>query len=267
MSQSALNTIDNFRLSGKVALVTGASRGIGRALAEALAGAGADVILNARDHSRLEETAKFIRSETGVRVDTLVADVSEPDFPEVLDNLVSRTSGKLDILMNNAGLNRRGPSLDFSSEDWDFVMDVNLKAPFRVAQACAAYMIKQGGGKIIITLSLASRMGLATVPAYSASKGGLALLTKTLAVEWAQYDICVNGIGPGFIRTDMNQAIQDGFRSRWVVNRTPMGRWGETFELAGAALFLASPASNFMTGQVVYVDGGFLAGSNWMIQG
>ena len=171
MSRSALNTIDNFCLSGKVALITGASRGIGRALAEALAGAGADVILNARDRSRLEETAQFIQSETGVRVDTLVADVSEPDFPEVLDNLVSRTSGKLDILMNNAGLNRRGPSLDFSSEDWDFVMDVNLKAPFRVAQACASYMIKQGGGKIINTLSLASQMGLATVPAYSASNG------------------------------------------------------------------------------------------------
>ena len=266
MSRSALNTIDDFRLDGKVALITGASRGIGRALAEALAGAGADVILNARDHARLEKTAEIIQSETGVRVDTLAADVSVPEFPELLDNLVSSGKGKLDILMNNAGLNRRGDSLDFSSEDWDLVMNVNLKAPFRVAQACAAYMVKQGGGKIINTLSLASHMGLATVPAYSASKGGLALLTKTLAVEWAQYDICVNGIGPGFIRTDMNQAIQDGFRSRWVVNRTPMGRWGETFELAGAALFLASPASDFMTSQVIYVDGGFLAGSNWMIQ-
>ncbi len=258
------DTAQAFRLDGKAALVTGGSRGIGRAIAEALAGAGADLVLTARGEESLVQAADDIRAASGRRVIALAGDVAETTFVRALVERARAELGGVDILINNAGVNRRGESATFSEEDWVAVLGVNLSGAFFVAQACGEQMIERGrGGKIVNILSLASAIGLPGAPAYSAAKGGLLQLTKTLAVEWAEHGIQVNGIGPGFIRTELNRAIQEDHRSDWVVRRTPVRRWGETHELAGTALFLSSPASEFVTGQVVYVDGGFLAGSDW----
>ena len=264
MNSDPRTTIDGFRLDGRVAIVTGASRGIGRAIAEALAGAGADLVLGARAGEALFEAARDIGRATGRRVSTIAGDVAERATHEALVREATETLGRVDILVNNAGLNRRGDTLDYTETDWDAVLGADLKGAFFLAQRCGQAMIDRGGGgKVINILSLASAVGLPGAPAYAAAKGGLTQVTKTLAIEWAPHGIQVNGIGPGFIRTTLNQAIQDDHRSEWVVRRTPARRWGETHELCGTALWLASSASNFVTGQVVYVDGGFLAGSDW----
>ena len=256
--------IDSFRLDGKVAIVTGASRGIGKAIASALAGAGADLVLNARGEDTLYETAVEIGRATGRRVCSIPGDITDLDLHSRLITEATDVLGGLDILVNNAGLNRRGDTVEYTEDDWDTVLGADLKSAFFLTRECGRAMIDRGaGGKVINILSLASAIGLPGAPAYAAAKGGLLQLTKTLAIEWAPHDIQVNGIGPGFIRTSLNQAIQDDHRSDWVVRRTPARRWGETEELCGTALFLASAASNFVTGQALYVDGGFLAGSDW----
>ncbi len=263
MQASAIRMIDKFRLDDKVSIVTGASRGIGLAIAEALAGAGSKLVVVGRKIETLQPIAERIAAESGAQVIPIQADIGKLDE---IGRLVERTMdgfGKIDILVNNAGINARSPAVEYSEEDWDTVTNVNLKGTFFLTQACGKTMINQKQGKIINILSLTSAVGLPTVVAYTASKGGLLQLTKLLAVEWAPHNIQVNGIAPGFIRTELTASVRADSRNEWVLNRTPAYRWGEPEELAGLAVFLASDASNFVTGQMIFVDGGFMAGSDW----
>ena len=264
--KSASDTIQHFRLDGKVSLVSGASRGIGKAMAEGLAGAGSDLVITGRKIETLLPVAQQIADETERKVIPIQSDVGNLDD---IDSLVEDTVkgfGKIDVLVNNAGVNVRNPALEFSEEDWDFVTDVNLKGAFFLAKACGQVMKQHGGGKVINTLSLTSAIGLPTSVAYTAAKGGLLQLTKLLAVEWAEHNIQVNGIAPGFIRTEMTAPAQEDKRNEWILSRTPADRWGEPEDLAGLTIFFASNASDFVTGQMVFVDGGFMAGSDWRKQ-
>ncbi|MBI2191137.1 MAG: glucose 1-dehydrogenase [Planctomycetes bacterium] len=256
--------IDRFRLDGKVSLVTGASRGLGLAIAEGLAGAGSDLVINGRNRTTLDEVAESIRRGTGRKVLPVEGDVGDSDSVARLVSKVLSEWGRIDILVNNAGINVRADSATYRVEDWDRVTGVNLKAAFFLTQACGRAMIERSrGGKVINILSLASSIGLPAIAAYAAAKGGLMQVTKTLAVEWAPYHIQVNGIGPGFFRTSLTEPVQKDHRNNWVMRRIPAKRWGEPIDLAGAAIYLASPASDYVTGQVLYVDGGFLCGSDW----
>lgn len=255
-----MTILEKMSLRGKVAIVTGASRGLGRAMALGLAEAGADVAVVSRTPADLEEVAAEIR-ELGRACLPVQADVSiRADVERMVKRAMERFA-RMDILVNNAGTIYRGASEDYPEEEWDRVIHVNLKGAFLCAQAVAQVMIQQGGGKIINTASVMSTIGRATIPAYAASKGGITQLTKTLAVEWAKYNIHVNAIGPGFFRTDLTQALRDDpQRSAQISSRIPVGRWGVPEDLKGAVVFLASDASEYITGHVLYVDGGFLAG-------
>ncbi|MGE3809441.1 MAG: SDR family NAD(P)-dependent oxidoreductase, partial [Gemmataceae bacterium] len=229
----------------------------------ALAGAGSDVVLTGREQDTLEAVAQDIRQQTGRRAECVVMDLAcLPDIERTAKTAIEKL-GRIDVLVNNAGLNQRLEALEYTEEVWDKVIDVNLKGAFFMAQACGKQMAKQKSGKIINILSLTVAWGLPTVIAYSAAKAGLQQLTRLLAVEWAEHNIRVNGIAPGFFRTDLTRSVQEDQRSDWILNRTPLGRWGNVEELAGAAIYLASPASDFVTGQVVWVDGGMTAGSDW----
>ncbi len=253
--------LDKFRLDEKVALVTGASRGLGRAAALALAEAGADVAVAARSETALQTVAGHIR-RMGRRALPVPCDVAEAGQIAAMVQRVRDELGRIDVLVNAAGTIRRAPAEEYPITDWDPVMDVNLRGTFLCCQAVARVMIEQGdGGKMVNVASLLSAVGGPLVPAYAASKGGVLSLTRALAVEWAKYSITVNAIGPGYFRTEMTEALQkDEARSKAIVNRTLLKRWGHPDELAGAVLFLASPASDYMTGQIIYVDGGWLAG-------
>lgn len=257
------DTIKQFSLEGKVAIVTGASRGIGEAMAFALAGAGADLVLVGRDQSTLDEVSQRLQDKTGRKIFSVAGDVGQVEFIEKLVPFAQREMGQIDILVNNAGINKRIPAMEISEDDWDAVIDVNLKGAFFMSRECAKVMAPRRQGKIITTLSLTSFMGLPTVVPYSAAKGGMNQLTKLMAVEWADHNIQVNGIAPGYINTALTQPVREDERNAWVLNRTPAGRWGEPIELGGALIFLASNASNFVTGQILYVDGGFTSGSDW----
>lgn len=246
-----------FDLSGRVAIVTGANTGIGRALAVALAQAGADVALVGRTPA--QETAEDVRA-AGRRAAIIGADLStiEP-VQEVVDRTVAELGG-LDILVNNAGIIRRADALDFTEEDWDAVIDTNLKSVFFLSQAAGRHMVAQGRGKIINIASLLSFQGGVRVPSYTASKSGVAGLTKLLANEWAAKGINVNAIAPGYIATNNTAALQaDETRNRQILERIPAGRWGEPADLGGAAVFLASSASDYVNGHILAVDGGWLA--------
>ena len=261
MTTETKSILDRFRLDGRVALVTGASRGIGRALAQALAEAGARAALVARGAEALEKAADEIARSTGNESVPLVCDLAEPDAAERLVAGTIERFGRLDILVNNAGLTTRHPAEEYPMEEWDRVLAVDLRAVFALCQQAGRVMIRQGGGKIINIASLASEMGIKIVPAYCAAKGGVRSLTMQLAVEWAKHDIQVNGIGPGYILTDLTASLKDDpERNDTVLRRTPAGRWGTPEDLMGACVFLASDAANFMTGQILYVDGGWLAG-------
>ena len=246
-----------FDLSGRVAVVTGANTGIGRALAVALAGAGADVALVGRTPA--EETATHIRM-AGHRATIIGADLSTIDpVQEVVDRTIAELGG-LDILVNNAGIIRRADALEFSEEDWDAVIDTNLKSVFFLSQAAARHMVDKGHGKIINIASLLSFQGGVRVPSYTASKSGVAGLTRLLANEWAGKGINVNAIAPGYIATNNTAALQgDETRNRQILERIPAGRWGEPSDLGGAVVFLASAASDYVQGHVLAVDGGWLA--------
>jgi NAD(P)-dependent dehydrogenase (short-subunit alcohol dehydrogenase family) len=260
---AAYDTIHHFRLDGKVSLVTGASRGLGRAIAEALAGAGSDLVVTGRQPETLRPVAEAIAGRTGRRVLPVTMDLARrPDRERAVAAAVGEF-GRLDVLVNNAGINQRLPAIDYTEEAWDAVMDVNVKGAFFLAQACGREMLPRRQGKIINILSLTAAWGLPTVVAYTAAKAGLMQLTRLLAVEWGAYNIQVNGLAPGFFRTEMTAPVQADARSDWIVHRTPLGRWGEPDELTGAALFLASSASDFVTGHVLWVDGGMTAGSDW----
>ena len=249
-----------FDLSGKTALITGSGSGLGFAMARGLAEAGARVVLNGRDLAKLEASAATLRA-SGLKIETASFDVADSSSVDAgVRELVARVDA-IDILVNNAGVQHRGPIEEFSDADWRRLMATNLDAPFFLARAVIPAMKARRAGKIINIGSLMSRLARPTTVPYQTSKGGIAMLTRGLAVELAPFNIQVNAIAPGFFRTEMNAALTGNPEfSAWVEKRTPAGRWAAPQELAGAAVFLASPASAFVTGQVLYVDGGFTAG-------
>jgi 2-deoxy-D-gluconate 3-dehydrogenase len=247
----------NFDLSGRVAAVTGANTGIGRDIAEALAGAGADIAAIGR--SDPAETLAAVEA-LGRRGAWIKADLgSKLDYSAVVGEVVGKLGG-LHILVNNAGTIRRNNAIDFTEADWDAVLDVNLKAVFFLSQAAARHMIPAGGGKIINIASMLSFQGGVRVPSYTASKSGVAGLTKLLANEWAASGINVNAIAPGYFATNNTAALQaDVKRNAEILGRIPAGRWGDPQDLGGAAVFLASSAANYVQGIILPVDGGWLA--------
>jgi 2-deoxy-D-gluconate 3-dehydrogenase len=250
--------LKNFDLTGKTALVTGGGRGIGRAIALALAEAGANVAVTSRTESELVEVANEITNLSRKAYYAPVDVRNKESIQSFVDHVVEQ-EGKIDILVNGAGTNRRVSFLDLTEEDWDFVMDVNLKSVVFVSQAVIPYMQKQKFGKIINIASLTSEIGLPNMPAYTASKGAVSQLTKSLAVDFAEDGIFVNAIGPGYFKTEMTKVLfQNKEKVEWMKSRIPLRRTGEVEELQGAAVFLASEASNYITGQTIYVDGGWL---------
>jgi 2-deoxy-D-gluconate 3-dehydrogenase len=242
--------LDQFKLNDRVALVTGASAGLGEAIAVALAEAGAQVCCHG--NTRSPKSTGMAHAITG--------DLSKPDTPKKLVAQTLERFGRLDILVNNAGTIRRAPAVDYSEDDWSAVIEVNLSSVFRLSQVAGRHMIETGRrGKIVNIASLLSFQGGITVPAYAASKGGVAQLTKALANEWAKHGINVNAIAPGYMRTANTAALQaDETRNRQILDRIPAGRWGEPEDLAGAAVFLSSSASDYINGHVLVVDGGWM---------
>jgi 2-deoxy-D-gluconate 3-dehydrogenase len=249
--------LEAFKLNGRVALVTGASTGLGRAIAIGLAEAGADVACHGNTHAPEGTCAAVIKA--GRKAFALTGDLSDSGTPRRLIESTIDHFGQLDILVNNAGTIRRAPATEYSEEDWATVIEVNLSSVFRMAQLAGRHMIQRGGGKILNIASLLSFQGGLTVPAYAASKGGVAQLTKALANEWAAKNINVNAIAPGYMRTDNTKALQeDETRNRQILERIPAGRWGEPEDLVGAAVFLCSAASDYINGHVLLVDGGWM---------
>ncbi len=247
-----------FDLSGKVALVTGASRGLGAAMAAGLAAAGAEVALHASKQPPAATEAAIAKQ--GSKTKCFVADLADRAAANSLVPEVISAFGRLDILVNNAGIVLRKPAAEHGDELWDEVIAVNLSSVFRLSRAAGAHMLQRpGGGKIINVASMLSFQGGITVPGYAASKGGVAQLTKALANEWAAHGINVNAIAPGYMATDNTSALQvDPVRSRQILERIPAGRWGQPVDLVGAAVFLASPGSDYVNGHVLVVDGGWL---------
>ena len=244
-----------FSLAGRRALVTGSSRGIGLAIAAALAGAGADVILNGRDKVALGEAAAKL-AESGARVRALAFDVtSEESVGEAIGHAENEI-GALDILVNNAGMQHRAPLEQFPTEKFEQVLTTNVTSAFIVSKAVAVGMIKRGRGNIINICSLMSGVSRSSIAPYAASKAAIANLTRGMAVDWAKHGLRANGIAPGYFKTELNAAlVADKEFSAWIQKRTPMGRWGEVSELGGAAVFLASDAASFVNGHILYVDG------------
>ncbi len=251
---------DIFSLKNKVALITGGTHGLGMAMAHALGSFGATLVINGNTPSRME-AALATYTTAGLRCHGYLFDVTDESAVATNIAAIEEEVGPIDILVNNAGMIMRVPALEMAAADFRKVVDVDLVAPFIVSKAVAKGMIARGGGKIINICSMMSELGRDTVTAYAAAKGGLKMLTRNLATEWARYNIQVNGIGPGYFATDQTKPIRvDGHPfNDFIVNRTPAGRWGDPQDLAGAVVFLASKASDFVNGQILYVDGGILA--------
>ncbi|HEX6558435.1 MAG TPA: 2-dehydro-3-deoxy-D-gluconate 5-dehydrogenase KduD [Longimicrobiales bacterium] len=248
-----------FSLAGKRALVTGASRGLGRAMAEALATAGADVVCVSTKRSGTDETAASIR-KAGREAWQLEADLSNRENAQQLAERATSEAGEIHILVNNAGTIRRHPAVQFPADEWDAVLHTNLDSVFVLCQHLGRAMIERGSGKIINIASLLAFSGGITVPAYTASKHAVAGLTKALANEWAKHGVQVNAIAPGYFRTDNTQALQDdATRSAEISGRIPAGRWGEPSDIGGAVVFLAARASDYVNGHVLVVDGGWMS--------
>ena len=252
--------IEKFSLKGKSGIVTGGGSGIGKGIATGLVQAGAEIVIIGRRKERLEEAAQEIR-RFGGPVIPVQADISKMGDIRGLVNRTVKEFGKIDFLVNNAGTIRRNPPEDYSEEDWDEVININLKGSFFLAQAVAREMIsRKRRGKIINISSIVAVGGARRIPAYAASKGGLMQLTKSMANDWAQYNILVNAIGPGWVNTELTEPLrQDEERFAGITNRIPLGRWAEPEDLAGVAIFLASDASDYITGQTIFVDGGWLS--------
>lgn len=248
---------ETFGLRGKVALVTGSTRGLGRAMANALARAGADVVVNGREAGAIELVVGEVAAAGGKAVG-FAADLGERGQVESLIERAIGWQGRLDILVNNAGIIRRTPAAQHSDADWDAVLRVNLDGVFTACRAAGRHMIARRSGKIINVASLLTFFGGITVPGYAASKGAVGQLTKALSNEWAAHNVQVNAIAPGYMRTDNTAALQaDATRSQEILARIPAGRWGEPGDLAGAVVFLASAAGNYISGHILTVDGGW----------
>ena len=254
-----MDSLSQFSLGGKRALVTGSSRGIGLAIATALAGAGADVILNARDTVALGEAAATLAAG-GARVRGVAFDVTNADSVNDAVAHIESEIGPIDILVNNAGMQHRSPLEDFPDDMFERVISTNVTSVFLVSKAVAHHMIPRGRGRIINVCSLAVNVARASIAPYGASKAAVANLTRGMATEWARHGINANGIAPGYFKTELNEAlVKNPDFNAWVEKRTPMGRWGDVAELGGAAIFLASDASSFVSGHILYVDGAFMA--------
>lgn len=256
---------NSFSLEGKVALVTGAAYGIGFAIAQALAGAGAKIAFNCRSKEHLD-TALAAYKENGITAKGFLCDVTDEAQVVQMVSEIEKELGVIDILVNNAGIIKRIPMHEMSTEDFRQVVDIDLTAPFIVSKAVIPGMIQKGHGKIINICSMMSELGRETVSAYASAKGGLKMLTRNIASEYGQYNIQCNGIGPGYIATPQTAPLReiqpDGSRhpfDRFIISKTPAARWGVPEDLMGPAVFLASDASNFVNGHILYVDGGILA--------
>ncbi|MDB5847103.1 MAG: short-chain dehydrogenase/reductase [Rhodoferax sp.] len=249
-----------FNLAGKTALVTGSSRGLGLAIAEGLAQAGAALVLNGVDKERLAQTASALQAK-GYSVQAAAFDVTDEAAVVAAFNRLDAAGTQVDILVNNAGIQLRKPLVELSLAEWDKVIHTNLTSAFLVGREAARRMIQRGqGGKVINIGSLTSEAARATVAPYTAAKGGVKMLTRAMAAEWAEHGIQANAIGPGYMATEMNTALlQNPAFDAWVKGRTPARRWGRPDELAGTAVYLASAASDYVNGQIIYVDGGMLA--------
>jgi NAD(P)-dependent dehydrogenase (short-subunit alcohol dehydrogenase family) len=254
------NYLDVFSLAGKVSFVTGGGRGLGLGIAKALAGAGSDLVLVARTESQLREAAESIAADFGTQVETIAGDLTQVErFPEYIERTLSRF-GRIDVFVNNAGSNIRKPFLEVTLEDFRQVMDIQMKSAYFMAQAAAREMVKNGRGKIINLASLTSKIAVPNISVYGAAKGGIFSLTKSLAVELAPHNINVNAVAPGYIRTAMTEpAFQDKERCEWMLSRIPLARFGSPADIGNTVLFLASTASDYLTGEVIYVDGGWMA--------
>ncbi|WP_439104382.1 SDR family oxidoreductase [Celeribacter marinus] len=248
-----------FDLTGKRALITGSSMGIGYALAKGLAQAGAHLVLNARNAERLEEAATKLRGE-GFTVDTLAFDVTDADAALTAVDAYEAEHGAIDILVNNAGMQHRAALEEFPADAFDTLMRTNVNSVFYVSKAVARHMIKRGAGRIINIASVQSALARPSIAPYTASKGAVTNLTKGMATDWAKHGLNCNAIAPGYFDTPLNAAlVADADFSAWLEKRTPAGRWGRVEELVGAAIFLSSPASTFVNGHTLFVDGGITA--------
>ena len=252
-------TADTFRLDGRLALLTGSSSGIGLALARGLGQAGARLVLNGRDAGKLASSASALRAE-GLTVFEVAFDVTDRTACDTAVARIEAQIGAIDILVNNAGLQRRGAFHEFAPADWGAVMRTNVDSMFFVGQAVARQMVPRGRGRIINICSVQSELGRPGIAPYAASKGAVKMLTKGMAIDLGPFGITVNGIGPGYFKTELTQKlVDDPSFSAWLINRTPSRRWGEVEDLAPAAVFLASDAGRFVNGHILYVDGGVTA--------
>lgn len=251
---------NEFCLQGKIALVTGGTYGIGMAMAKALAAAGATIVFNARRQEMIDEAIKEYK-EAGYEAHGYQCDVTKESEVQAMVADVATKLGDIDILVNNAGIIKRIPALETTVEEFKEVIDIDLVGPFIVSKAVAPGMIKKGGGKIINICSMMSELGRETVVAYAAAKGGLKMLTKNLACDWAEHNIQVNGLGPGYIATPQTAPLRTAGHpfNDFIISKTPAARWGTPEDLAGPVVFLASKASDFVNGHILYVDGGILA--------
>lgn len=248
-----------FNIKGKVALVTGSTGALGNTFARGLAQHGATVILNGRNNAKLVEKVQELVDE-GFKAYGFAFDVTRSEEINVAISRIENEVGPVDILVNNAGINLRASLEEFKNEDWDKVIGINLTGPYLVAKAVVQSMIKRKSGKIINIGSVQNELGRPTIAPYAASKGGLKMLTKGMATDWAKYNIQVNGIGPGYFKTEMTKPLYENPEfDAWLCGRTPSKRWGDPEELMGALLFLASDASSYVNGHMIYVDGGLLA--------
>jgi gluconate 5-dehydrogenase len=250
---------DLFDLTGKLALITGSGRGIGFTLAQGLAQAGCTIVLNDIDEQRLTEAVSKLKAE-GFACHGVLFDVRDETMINEKVAFIENEIGHIDILINNAGIQIRGPLEEFRSDDWRRLIDINLTGAFLVARAVVQGMIKRRAGKIINICSIQSELARPTIAPYTASKGGVRNLTKGMATDWGKYNIQVNGIAPGYFKTEMTKALyEDPKFDAWLCSRVPANRWGDPSELVGAAVFLASKASDYVNGHILFVDGGLMA--------